>query len=389
MKENRKMAVVIKIFIGIIIVIVVAVVSVTGVYLPKSYNNAFNDEYYLEFEDVREQVVAFGLLAPNSHNVQSWNIILDEANKDEMNLYLNEDRLLPFVDPNYEQLIFSCGTFISYMEAGAQKIGYHLDLNLFPNGELPDNPTIEEIKSTVVATITVVKDTTEDNVSYDIIAGATKRVPYIDSVIDEDILDDTLNIETEYKINVISDDSDLELLKDILIRGVLVESHNEEAMLETRNYFRYTTYQKNKQSFGLSLHSDNPSKLKRTVLEFMAVTLGQSWEQDGEFWYKRDSENLEETNYFGMILSNENTRTDQLKTGILFGEVCLNAVNNNLEIQPSVQVLETYEEMENLNSEIYNNFCEDGEKIHIIFRIGKTEIEIPTGIRLDVKDIIE
>jgi hypothetical protein len=389
MKENKKMTIVIKILVVIIALIPIAVIAVTGVYLPKSYNKTFDDEYYLGFEDVREQVIAFGLLAPNSHNVQSWNIILDDEHEFKMNLYLNEERLLPFVDPNYEQLIFSCGTFISYMEAGAQKLGYNLNVQVFPNGELPNNPTIEEIKNTVVAEITVVENSEANDESYDIIAGATKRVPYIDSVINKDILSDTFGIESEYKINLISDETELDVLKDILIKGVLVESKNEDAMMETRNYFRYTTYQKNKQSFGLSLHSDNPSTLKRTILEFMATIFGQSWEQDGEFWYARDSKNLEKTNYFGMIVSKGNSRTDQLKTGILFGTVCLKAVNNKLEIQPSFQVLETYESMNDLNQEMYNNFTEEGETIQIIFRIGETKIEIPSGFRLDVKDIVE
>jgi len=391
-KVSKKMFVLIsKILVSLIIVVVLLVIGVTGVFLPKSYKSMFSEDYHLKFDDARYRVVSYGILAPNSHNIQSWKITLDENDENVMSLFLNEERTIPVVDSNYNQLIMSCGTFISFMEAGAEKLGYQLDITYFPNGELPNNPSVEEIKNTKIADIKLVKDTNIVDPTFDVIGGATKRLAYDNLEIPAEKLNALLNQNTfdTIEFNILSEVNEVATLKEMMIQGVDIESKNEDAMMETKDIFRYTTYDKNKNPYGLSLHSDNPSVLKRTITEFLATIMKQSWEADGDFWYQRDSKNIEETNYFGMIMTDTNTRMDQINVGLVYGNICLAAINNGLDIQPAIQVLQDYEAMNALNTQVHGTFAQDGQVIQMIFRLGETSINIPVGFRFDVTDIIE
>ena len=105
----------------------------------------------------------------------------------------------------------------------------------------------------------------------------------------------------------------------VSIQNSVIESKNEDAMMETKDIFRYTTYDKNKNPYGLSLHSDNPSVFMRTITEFLATIMKQSWEADGDFWYQRDSKNIEETNEINGV----NTRRNN--------QMNINSGENNLD----------------------------------------------------------
>ncbi len=389
--RTRMFIVGMKVLITLVVVVTITLIAVTGVYVPKTYKNVYENDYYMNYDDIRSQVVAFGLLAPSSHNMQSWRVVYDKSNENKMDVYLDSDRTLSVVDSNYNQLIISVGTFIAYIEKGAEGLGYKADVEYFKDGVLPDSPSIEEIQNTVIASVTLTKEGEFASEHLDSIGGSTKRLPYLDTELSDDVMNKlvSLNDFTNLDFNIISEENELTLLKDILISGVDVESKHEAAMMETSEVMRYTTYQKNKNPYGLSLHSDNPSVFSRTITEFLATVFKQPWEKDGEFWYQRDSQNIEQTNYFGMILSNTNTRFDQINIGLLYGKISLFVQSNNLDIQPTHQVLQDYTEMAELNRQINDNFSDNEHSIQMIFRIGETDVSIPVGLRFDVENIIE
>lgn len=84
-ERNKVLGLIVKICLSIVVLIILVIVGVTGSYLPTKYNDMFTDEYYRKFDDVREKIIAYGLLAPSSHNMQSWKIYLDENDEKTMN----------------------------------------------------------------------------------------------------------------------------------------------------------------------------------------------------------------------------------------------------------------------------------------------------------------
>jgi hypothetical protein len=83
--------------------------------------------------DIRRWLLSYAILAPHSHNLQSW--LVDLRQPDEMMLYCDLSRLLPETDPMSRQMMISQGTFIELLDLAARRRGLRADIELFPQGE--------------------------------------------------------------------------------------------------------------------------------------------------------------------------------------------------------------------------------------------------------------
>src|SRR5512140_220704 len=86
-----------------------------------------------EETDVRRWILSYAILAPHSHNLQSWRV--DLSRPDEITLYCDLARLLPQTDPLFRQIMMSHGTFLELLVLAAQRKGLRADIELFPQGE--------------------------------------------------------------------------------------------------------------------------------------------------------------------------------------------------------------------------------------------------------------
>ncbi|MBT9465814.1 twin-arginine translocation pathway signal protein [Hydrogenophaga sp.] len=107
-----------------------------------------------EQADVRRWLVGHALLAPHSHNLQSW--LVDLGVPDEITLYIDRSRLLPETDPFSRQMMISQGTFIELLDLAARQKGLRAEIALFPQGAF--SPTTVDARPT--ARIRLVPDTT-------------------------------------------------------------------------------------------------------------------------------------------------------------------------------------------------------------------------------------
>ncbi len=62
----------------VLTVLIVGVVVLSGAYLPKRYVLSWRKAYANRFEDPRLKILAHGILAASSHNMQPWLVKLDE-----------------------------------------------------------------------------------------------------------------------------------------------------------------------------------------------------------------------------------------------------------------------------------------------------------------------
>ena len=85
--------------------------------------------------DVRRWILSHAILAPHSHNLQSW--LVDLGTPGEITLYLDRGpgRLLPETDPWHRQMMLSQGTFLELLDLAARQKGLRADITLFPQGE--------------------------------------------------------------------------------------------------------------------------------------------------------------------------------------------------------------------------------------------------------------
>lgn len=82
--------------------------------------------------DVRHWMLAHAILAPHSHNLQSWRV--DLSVPDQITLFIDLDRLLPETDPFSRQMMMSQGTFLELLDMAARHKGLRADIELFPEG---------------------------------------------------------------------------------------------------------------------------------------------------------------------------------------------------------------------------------------------------------------
>lgn len=89
--------------------------------------------------DPRRWALSWAILAPHSHNLQSWRVDLRQPG--EILLYCDLQRLLPETDPQSRQILMSQGTFLELLDIAARERGLRADIALFPEGEFgPDRP---------------------------------------------------------------------------------------------------------------------------------------------------------------------------------------------------------------------------------------------------------
>ena len=82
--------------------------------------------------DVRRWMLSYAILAPHSHNLQSW--VVDLRTPGEMVLYCDPKRLLPQTDPYARQIMMSHGTFLELLQIAACERGLRAEVVLFPDG---------------------------------------------------------------------------------------------------------------------------------------------------------------------------------------------------------------------------------------------------------------
>ena len=71
----------------------------------------------------------YAILAPSSHNTQPWSFkIVDDA----IELYTDKTRALPVADPNYRELIISCGAALFNLRIAIRHFGYGDTVDILP-----------------------------------------------------------------------------------------------------------------------------------------------------------------------------------------------------------------------------------------------------------------
>ena len=124
--------------------------------------------------DLRRWILGYAILAPHSHNLQSW--LVDLSVPDQIVLRCDLQRLLPETDPYSRQIMMSQGTFIELLDIAARERGQRTEITLFPEGVFgPD-----KLDARPVASIRLVPDAAvpKDPLFAQILKRHTNRAAY-------------------------------------------------------------------------------------------------------------------------------------------------------------------------------------------------------------------
>lgn len=387
MNQREKMKKKLIIIIGSIVLVYVCVFTFTTKgYERNNHQNAFRSSYHTTFEDPREQVIALALLAPSSHNMQPWKVSLDQDDPTKFTLYINPDRVLPVVDEQYNQMVISSGTFVSYAVEAGKELGYDVSYTVFPDGQLPQNPSDEELLETPIADVYVSVIESKTIETFDAIATATSKAVFETDEISSELLESIQNHSTDdVTVTVYTDQ--LDDIRNFLIEGVTIESQYKEAMLETSSIFRYHKGQKNDYQYGLSMNTSFSNSFLLANVEMINRLFPMNWEKEGAFWLENETKVINSCHTFA-VFTGEDTRNNQFETGVLLGKIMIEMNQLDITVQPIVQITQNYDNMESIREQFNLQFG-DGFSTHMIIKIGYTNQKNLHGMRLDVEDIIK
>jgi hypothetical protein len=395
-------------------IVVVAVLTITiagGAFMPRHYLDPWKATYYQRFDDPRMQLVAHGILAANSHNMQPWKVKLEEVDAASFQLFTDGERLTPEVDPVARQITISEGTFLEYAVVAAEKLGYGCDIELFPEGEYDAEGTPASMAKKPVAEVTLrsaaaAPNAPESGTSNGVADQSGSLAPLYDCLFLPDTVraayEDTALTEEQaarlaewtpdasVKIVVFRGAEDRQYLGDLAIQGAAVEGGIRRINEESNALFRGTEYQKNKYRYGFSLEGQGSKGIGMWLTEGL-LALFPSMAKSGdsnERFIKQTTTQVEHTPAYVMILTSDNSRSSQVRAGMAYARVQLTAQSMGLAVQPLSQILEEYPEMKALRSQVHSKYAPNGETIQMLVRVGRPTQEVPRSMRRDAADLL-
>jgi hypothetical protein len=293
--------------------------------------------------DLRRWILAHAILAPHSHNLQSW--LVDLRTPDEILLRCDRDRLLPETDPFGRQIMMSHGTFIELLDLAARERGQRAEITLFPEG--PFGPG--RIDDRPVARIRLQADANvvRDPLFAQILRRRTNRNAYDAARPVPDAAWQAMAAAATREGlrfgHTAAGDAQLPRHRQIAATAWNIEMVTPRAMLETFKVLRVGAAEIARHRDGLSLTDPLVVAMTRLGLfdrsQAPAPDSMATRQQIDEF-----AEKIASTPAFLWLTSQGNERRTQVEAGRAYARVQLAATAQGLVMQPLQQALQEYAE---------------------------------------------
>ncbi|WP_034261606.1 Acg family FMN-binding oxidoreductase [Bacillus sp. J33] len=391
-KVKKRMGIIIISAIALLLVLFSILLISSGAFMKDRYSEPWMNSYYKRYSDPRVQLAAHGILAPSGHNMQPWQVRLDPDPK-IFYLYSDPNKLVPLADPLARQTLISQGTFLEYLQAAGERLGYKLEIELFPEGEYDENDLKTSMKTKPVAKISIQPDKSKENPLYEhLFKPDTNRSPYKDKELTSQEIKTLkeINNEPDLKLEIFQSDSDRKTLGEFAVNGAKIESSLKRINEESANLFRANEYQKNKYRYGYSVEGQGISGMKKHIMQGLITLFPaiNSEKTSADLFVKSTQTAVDHTPAYAMIISKDNSRVSQIKAGRLYSRFVLKSHSLGIVVQPPSQVLEEYPEMKEQYEKIHAKYAKDGYTIQMFVRIGSPTSASPLTMRQDVGDIL-
>jgi hypothetical protein len=392
-KVKKTMTIIFLCVAALLIIAFASLFIISGIFERPKYLEPWQKTYSQKFDDPRIRLVAHGLLSSNGHNMQPWKIRLDKSNPMVFYLYADSERLTSEVDPFARQMMITQGTFLEYVSIAGDELGYQTAIELFPEGDYNEQKLSESMKIKPVAKIILTKTNPHSNPLYDFMfLPDTNRAAYQPTKLTSEQIKqlENINADTGLSMRVLQDKENLDKLNGYAMQGATIEAGVSRVMKETEIIFRANEYQKNKYRYGFSVEGQGTSGIMRHLMQGL-VTLFPSMNSGkaaSDMFIQSTRTSTDNTPAYAMIITKDNNRSSQVKSGMLYSELILTAHRMGFVMQPLSQVLEEYPEMKEQYSSVHHDYASDGGTIQMLVRLGKPTKVVPQSMRRDVMNLI-
>jgi hypothetical protein len=304
--------------------------------------------------DVRRWILSYAILAPHSHNLQSW--LVDLKTPNEITLYCDLERLLPETDPYNRQIMMSHGTFIELVDITSRERGLRADIELFPQGEFGP----EKIDERPVARIRLKTDpnVVKDPLFGQILKRHTNREAYdIKKAVPAKVVQNMAGCMKPYPIRfgfVGLDQTDaIQKHRAIAAEAWRIELTTPSKILETYKVLRVGAGEIAKYRDGISINDPFLSLLVRLGLFDRSKAPKPNYSAIVD-QIENFNKNLELTPGFLWMITEGNGRTVQVNAGRAYVRVQLTGTAQGISMQPLQQALQEYPEQQGPYGDIHN-----------------------------------
>lgn len=364
-----------------------------GLFQPQKYLQPWDKSYAKQHKDPRVQLAAYGLLAANGHNMQPWIIKLDKNDPMVFYLFADPSRMSDKADPYARQMMVTQGTFLDYVEVAGKEIGYPVQISLFPDGSYDEQHLAQSMNVKPVAKVTLKKANPQSSPLFNAMyVPDTNRERYkLNKLTGQQISTlESLGTNEGLTTKIYQDAANVHKLGDFAIKGAIIESGVPRVMKEADDIFRANEYQKNKYRYGFSFEGQGTSGFQMYFMQGL-ITLFPGLNSDkaaADLMIKSTKTSIKYTPAYAMISTQDNSRSSQVMSGMLYSRLTLTAHTLGLAVQPVSQALEEYSEMNKLYKSIHKDYAPNGQTIQMLVRIGKPTKNVPQSMRRDVMDLI-
>lgn len=314
--------------------------------------------------DPRRRALAWALLAPNPHNLQSWAVDLSQP--DTIVLYVDAARLLPQTDPFSRQILIGHGCFLEILAMAAAADGHRAEVTLFPGGTWAlDKP---------VARVTF---TRQPGIAVDPLFAEVPRRRTVKGKFEARSLDVTHkaallagHAAAALPLVIANDAESVERLRALAIAGSEMEMNTHRTHKESIDVARIGAAEIAAHRDGISLkgpmiwalrHSGAMTPEKAMTPGTLAWNGGRDYVMAG----------YASARAFGWIASADNARPTQIATGRAFVRLQLAATALGVALQPHSQTLQEYPEMAPLRAAMHRQTGVVGDAtLQMFFRLG-------------------
>ncbi len=317
-----------------------------------------------EEADPRRRALAWALLAPNPHNLQSWAV--DLSRPDTIMLHVDATRLLPQTDPFSRQILIGHGCFLETLAMAAAADGYRADITLFPEGDWTlDKP---------VARIVLTK---EPGIAVDPLFVQVPRRRTVKGRFEARMLDPvhTAALLAGHRspalpLAITDEPGKVDRLRTLAIAGSELEMNTVRTHKESIDVARIGAAEIAIHRDGISLKGPMIWALRQTgqMTPEKAMTPGTlAWNGGRDYTLS----GYGSARAFGWIASGDNTRTTQIAVGRSYVRLQLAATSLGVALQPHSQTLQEYPEMADLRAAVHRETgTPDGATLQMFFRLG-------------------
>jgi hypothetical protein len=337
----------------------------------------------LAISDVRRWLLSYAILAPHSHNLQSW--VVDLSTPNEILLRCDLKRLLPQTDPLSRQIMMSQGTFLEMLDLAAKERGLRADIMMFPEGVFGP----ERIDARPVARIRLTPDATvqKDPLFAQILMRHTNRSDYdrtraVPTTAWQAMAEAVKPHDFRFGQVGVEQAESLDTHRKIAAEAWRIELTTPRTIMESFEVLRVGETE-------ISQHRDGLSLLDTKVVMLNHLGLFDRSKAPAPDDYATTSQiktfgnNLDSTPGFLWIVSSRNDRVTQVNSGRAYARVQLAATAQGLVMQPLSQALQEYPEEQKPYTDIHSlvGATRPGETVQMWARVGYAPAVSPSPRR--------